>query len=697
MEIVTEYPLWFSLFCILLGGLYTFVLYRKSQFRNEGKLTLPLILMSVFRFITVSFLAFLLLVPLIKYLTREVEKPIIVIAQDGSESLLANKDSGYMKAEYPAAMNTLMAALQEDYDVVAYTYGSKLDNGLNFNYTEKQTDIAAVVKEVENQYVNQNLGAVIIAGDGIYNKGLNPIYQARNIKAPIYTIALGDTNIKKDIILKEVKHNKLAYLGNTFPLVIDVQGKKSNGERTILTVTHKGKQIHTETITIDKENFTKEIQLQIDADEAGMQHFVLQLSPVSNEASTVNNRKDVYIEIIDGRQKILLLAPMPHPDIAAIKAAIEDNENYELIFQNSNGFNPSSIKDYNLIICYQYVTIFQNAALQQKITESKVPLLFFVGTQTPANLLERANWGMQINGFRAGSMNDVFPAYNENFSLFTLSDETMDMLGEFPPLKAPYGEYVSGGPMEVLANQKIGYVTSNQPLIAFNQGTERKVGWFFGEGFWRWRINDYAVNENHNATNELMSKVVQYLAAKDDKRKFRVNLPKNNYFENENITFDAELYNDAYELVNTPDVNMKLKDEEGKEYDYVFSKTAKGYTLDAGILPVGNYSYTATTKLGDKKYDASGKFTVKPLQVEYIETVANHQLLYNLANKNNGKMVYANQLNELVDIIKAREDIRPVSYTQSNLKDLLNIKWIFFVLLALLSLEWFFRKREGAY
>lgn len=695
MEIVTEYPLWFSIFCLLLGGLYTFILYRKSEFRNEGKITTPLILMSIFRFISVSFLAFLLLVPLIKYLTREVEKPIIVIAQDGSESLLANADSGFMKNDYPKAMQDLESALKQDYDVITYTYGSKLDNGLNFNYTEKQTDMAAVVKEVENQYVNQNLGAVIIASDGIYNKGLNPTYQARNIKAPIYTVALGDTNIKKDIILKDVKHNKLAYLGNTFPLVIDVEGKKSNGEKTILTVSHKGKQIYTETITLDNNNFNKEIELQIDADEAGMQHFVVQLSTVSNEASTVNNRKDVYIEIIDGRQKILLLAPMPHPDIAAIKAAIEDNENYELIYVNANNYNVNSLKVFNLVICYQYITF--SPTLQQKLTESNVPLLFFVGSQTPANLLERANWGIQIDGFRSGSMNDVFPAYNDNFSLFTLSDETMDMLGEFPPLKAPYGSYKSSGPMEVLANQKIGYVTSKHPLIAFNQGTERKVGWFLGEGFWRWRINDYATNENHNATNELMSKIVQYLAAKDDKRKFRVNLPKNNYFENENITFDAELYNDAYELINTPDVKMELKNEDGKEYDYVFSKTAKGYNLDAGILPVGNYSYTATTKLGDKKYDANGKFTIKPLQVEFIETVANHQLLYNLANKNNGKMVYANQLNELVDAIKAREDIRPVSYTQSNLKDLLNIKWIFFVLLALISLEWFMRKREGAY
>ena len=39
--------------------------------------------------------------------------------------------------------------------------------------------------------------------------------------------------------------------------------------------------------------------------------------------SYLNNVKDVFVDIIDGRQKILLLANAPHPDLGAIKNAIE--------------------------------------------------------------------------------------------------------------------------------------------------------------------------------------------------------------------------------------------------------------------------------------------------------------------------------------------------------------------------------------
>jgi hypothetical protein len=54
-------------------------------------------------------------------------------------------------------------------------------------------------------------------------------------------------------------------------------------------------------------------------------------------------------------------------------------------------------------------------------------------------------------------------------------------------------------------------------------------------------------------------------------------------------------------------------------------------------------------------------------------------------------------MEQLADRIRKREDIKPVIYNPKKLVDLVEMKWIFFVLLFLLSLEWFMRKRNGAY
>ena len=96
MNIVTEYPAWLIILCVALGAIYSFVLYYKVSVFDELAVWIKWA-MSVFRFLVVSILAFLLLNPLLKTVFREVEKPIIIIAQDNSESLIIAGDSAYYK------------------------------------------------------------------------------------------------------------------------------------------------------------------------------------------------------------------------------------------------------------------------------------------------------------------------------------------------------------------------------------------------------------------------------------------------------------------------------------------------------------------------------------------------------------------------------------------------------------------------
>jgi hypothetical protein len=192
-----------------------------------------------------------------------------------------------------------------------------------------------------------------------------------------------------------------------------------------------------------------------------------------------------------------------------------------------------------------------------------------------------------------------------------------------------------------------------------------------------------------------VSKTVQYLSSRDDKRKFRVYPAKNSFDENEQVLLNAELYNDAYELVNTPDVNVAIRNREGKSYSFLFSRSGNAYTLDAGILPSGEYSFDAKTKLGNKAYQAAGQFVISEQQAEYQQTTANHQLLFALSNQSGGEMIYHNQLSSLPELIKANENVKTIVYEDRKYEDAVNYKIIFFLILVLLSVEWFSRKRNG--
>jgi hypothetical protein len=232
--------------------------------------------------------------------------------------------------------------------------------------------------------------------------------------------------------------------------------------------------------------------------------------------------------------------------------------------------------------------------------------------------------------------------------------------------------------------------------MLFNQIGDNKIGVIAAEGIWRWKLQDFQDHGNNDMFNELIDKTVQYLSVKRDKSQFRI-VCKSNFQENQPIEIEAEVYNESYELINTPDVNLDIENEQGRKYPFTFSRTSNAYRLNAGFLPPGEYKYQSRTKVGDKVLTQNGAFSISPLVLEATNTTADHQLLFNLAQKHNGEMIYPGELSGLAAKIIKREDIKPVIYNPQKLADLISLKWIFFVLLFLLSAEWLMRKRNGSY
>ncbi len=693
-QLITEKPFWFTILCLLLGAAYAFILYRKDRSLSEVKPWLRKTMMAL-RFVLISLLAFLLLTPLIKTISREKEKPIVIIAQDNSESIVTNKDSVFYKVEYPAKLNGLIDDLKKKYDVKTVSWGDQVKDQISYGFNDKQTDFTGLLNELNVRYSNRNIGAIIIATDGLYNRGSNPLFSKTALKAPVYTIALGDTNVQRDLLIGKVNYNKVVFLGNNFPLEVNLDARQCAGASSTLTVKEDSLILFSKPISISGNKFNTMIPVFLDAKKKGMHHYKLELSAVSGEITTVNNVKDIFIEVMESKQKVLLLSGSPHPDLGALKLSIESNENYEAKVVMLDKFD-GKINEYDLIILHQLPSVSKTAAdVLTKIKSANIPVWYIIGTESNVNAMNSLESGISISG-TLNKMNEVQPVWKDDFSLFTIGKETADALHTFPPLLAPFGDYKSTSNNYVMLSQQIGSVNSGKPLLLFAENSPVKSAVLCGEGIWRWRITDYNNNGNFNAFNELIVKVIQYLIVKENKSHFRI-LTKNSFAEIESILFDAEVTNDNYELINTPEINMTITNGEKRTFPFSFSKTEKAYTLNAGYFPAGNYRYKATVKVGEKVYNSEGEFSVSALQVEQNETTADHQLLYALSHKTGGELYYPGQLDALAKTLEQRDDIKTISYSHYKLEDLINLKWVFFLLLTLLSAEWFLRKRSGAY
>ena len=696
IQLITELPTWWILICLLVGIAYAFIFYHKDHSFESIHKWLRRLLFTL-RTLVVFVLAVLLLTPLIKTFIREKEKPIVIIAQDNSESIVLNKDSAYYKNRtkegYMNDINSLIDNLKEKFDVRSISWGDRISDRIDFSFNEKQTDFSTLQKQLAIRYGNRNIGAVIIASDGLYNRGSSPLYNDE-LKVPVYTVALGDTTIQKDLLISKLNYNKTVYSGNSFPVEVTINARQCNGEQTTLTLQQDSTIVFSRAVTITGNRFSSIVPVILEAKRPGLIHFKIKVKSISGEMTIVNNENDIYIEVIESKQKILIIGNAPHPDLGALKAGIESSENYFVKVVMAS--QVEQIRDYNLVVLHNLPSqIHPVTELISQIKTSSTPSWFILGSQTSISQFNNIGAGITINE-DAGQSNHVQANINSNFSRFTLSDDMKRMLPLFPPLYSPFGSYMETTNNSVLLLQQIGSVNTDKPLQLFNEKDEIRTGILCGEGIWRWKLNDYSVNGNFNVFQEWLLKSVQNLSVKENRSHFRL-INKNKFAENEPVIFDAEVYNDNYEIINSPDVNITLVTPAGKSFPYTFSKTEKGYTLNAGYLPAGQYRYKATVSAGGKFFQNSGELSVTALKAEQIETVADHQLLYLWAKKTGGEMFYPSQLKELGQKLLARNDIKTITYSHYKLRDLVDWKLIFFLLLSLLTMEWFLRKRAGAY
>lgn len=697
-DITFQYPASYIILCLLLGGLFAGILYYRSRLFGEKSDRLNIFL-GLLRFFSISGIAILLLAPLLKSLVTETKKPVVVLAQDVSESVAAEMTDDQQTA-YQASLQQLATDLGQRYEVKTYSFGSEVREGLSNDFEDKASNLSDVLANVYDLYSNQNLGAVILATDGIYNEGSNPIYAGTKLAAPIYTIALGDTIAKKDVVIKRIFNNKIAYLGDKFTIQVDLSAINCTGSNTALTISKvengQSRQLQRFPIAINKNDFFTTKEVVLDADRPGVQRFRITANKVTGEVTTANNTRDIFIDVLDARQKILLLAYSPHPDIAAIKQSISNNKNYEV--ETKYIADPSlNVAQYDFVVLHQLPGKNNDAAaILSTLKSRKIPHLFVVGKQSSLPKFNAAQSLLTIKGNTEQS-NLVQAKVATNFTAYTLDETLVSELPKFAPLLAPFGEFNDNANAQVLLYQRIGKVDTKYPLLLYGEDNGLKLGILAAEGIWKWRLFDYLQHENHDIYNELLAKAFQFLSVKEDKRKFRVDVNKNIFNENESVYFDAELYNDNYERINEPDVTMVITNDDGKNFDFTFNKNTSAYSLDAGFFPVGNYTYRASTVMNGQALTGSGQFSIRPVQLEVYETTANHGLLRLLSEKYDGELLYANQIASLPQRIEDKGTIKPIIYETSKTRSVLNLKWICFLLLTLLGVERFLRRFFGAY
>ncbi len=534
-----------------------------------------------------------------------------------------------------------------------------------------------------------------MVSDGIFNEGISPA--SENFNFVVNTVGLGDTIPKKDVAIKTVYANKIAYLGNKFPVQADIAAFGFSGKTANVYLKQAGKIIDKQVLSFQQNDDFKSLTFNATASQIGVQHLSVEVDFLNGEFTNRNNRQDVYVEVIDGKEKILLLALAPHPDVKALRSIIEKNENYEvdvkILTENAN---PDVLsKNYNLLILHQLPDVedtYEN--VYQPLIAKGIPTFLVLGNQSGVNQLNQWNQLVKINT-DFGESDKVTGVFNKNFKALNFESNQLDIISKFSPISVPFGEYTLLPNTEVVLYQKVGNTQTPNPLLAISTGA-KKSAIFMGEGLWNWRLEEYQLTEKQVVVDEIITKVLQYISAKDDKRKLRVYPIRNLLSVGEKVVFETEIYNAIYEKLYDVPIKLEIKDEKGITKTFTYSTSPENTKFEISTLPAGVYRYKAVATVLGKTEQATGEFVIRDLQIENANLTADFDELRQLSKKTGGTFYKQNQFEALKQSILNHQVPDKIEATE-DLKEMINLRWIFFLILTLLTAEWVIRKYLGGY
>jgi hypothetical protein len=634
------------------------------------------------RAVTIFAVLLLLINPKLQSFTYFNEKPDLVLAVDNSESI------SYLGQGENALSTFKQIISNEDlknrFNLHSYSFGKDLNSGDSLRFNEGQSNISKAFKQLGEIYSNST-APVILVTDGNQTYGADYSYSSKDISQPVFPVILGDSTLYADLSIKQLNVNRYVFLKNRFPVEIIVNYSGKDDVDTELKIWSGNQIVFSKPIQLSESKTSEIISATLLAKAVGVRTYRAEITPINNEQNKVNNTKNFGVEVIDQKTNIAIVAERLHPDLGAIKKAIESNEQRKVSILKPQEYI-SKFDDFQLVILYQPNSSFN--IILETVKKKKLNTFTITGTTTDWNLLNNAQ-----NFFKQAVTNqteEYQPILNSNYSNFIINDLDFN---DYPPLKSEFGEFGINIPHDVILYKSVNGINTNQILLATIEAEGTKQAILNGENIWRWRAQTFLNTESFNSFDNFVNKLVQYLSS--NKKRNRLNIDYKSFYNgSDDVIITAQYFNKNYEFDSNGALSIALRNKNNgaaKEVPLLLSDG--NYRVDLSGIEPGTYQFTISHN--SELVSATGEFQVLEYNVEQQFLNADIDKLSLLADNSTGEVFYSNEVNQLINALLSDNRFATIQKSTKNIVPLIEWKYLLSIIALSLFFEWFIRKYNG--
>ncbi len=711
----------------------------------------------VLRTIVLCFLAFCLLKPFLTIYQNNPDDSYLLVMVDRSKSMLiTDSDEGESRlsqvnhllfGENPENGGGLIDKLNANKFKVRLfgfdTEAKRIEPETLPDADGENTNIPKALNEALEDLQGIPLSGIVLCTDGVDRSGTDMAklaMQVRERKAPIHTVGIGSEKGVPDIELVKVDTPRTAE--EDFPVEISATVRRTGNSQKKATIQLIENGRILQTLPMSLKNETVRVPLKFTPRQPGTQKYEVQVLPEADEAIPQNNTKTFILKVAPTKRVKILFVSRPYSGFKFIKRALQDDPNIILTDRYTTGEDSfggtqgSSGQDFKFYpdskdILFDFDAIIFGNISASKFTRSQLEnTVEFVRTRGGGFLMLGGTFSIGSSKatdsylntpiaellpveLELGALPPSVPSLPpsqmpraEGFKLQLTTEGKTDPLMELADNAAENLQRWSKM-SELFGYSKVKRAKAGATVLAEHPSDQNEFGkriLIATHNFNAGRVIVFTPNNSapwqlgmpsEDDSNERFWRQAAKWLTTAPKSSLKLDIAKTEYTLKEPVVIEVTAMDKTFTLTNDAKLRAILVDETGTRKELSLEQVlGKDGLYTARFIPnrYGEYTVTATGTLnGENLGKQQGLFEVKPSYAEFSDAALNVPLLTNLAEMSGGKYYPVAEANQLVNQISLVES----ATSQITDIDIWDLPLIFGMILMLLGLEWFLRKRGG--
>jgi hypothetical protein len=579
---------------------------------------------------------------------------------------------------------------------------------MDIDTTRLGTNIDKSLQSILN--TEQKGSNLVLISDGNFSLGDNPLYSDYLTRVKLYSIGVGDTLEIPDIMISEVKSNKIVYQNQSTQIQVYIMSRGIENQRLSLSMNQGNRVLQVKDIQVTGDGKTVIAEFEVTPDKVGLNQYDFNLQMIPGEAIKRNNYYTISMEVLKGKIEVGLLSSKPGYETKFLTKLLSDQEdiNFHKSVRIKSGkyFNKNPekfIDSLDVIILHNYPhSTHSDPRAEQfvnRLNAQRIPALVILSESISRNQLESVKKFFPLKSIRHSGqyietqiMTTVISSQIPVISIFD-DDETEERFwGITPPIQYPYSNISFLSPVKtLLQTSNLMDGSSSQPVLVAYESKGRKGILLLGSGFWRW---DFLLSEDNlyqNSWKQMLKNLIRWLDTGTVDKNVILSTSKKNNQVGDNTLLTTQVYDGSFKFVNDglirtnvsgPSVSFEIESNfvENGRYEGTF------VPLVPGRYQIRSEAWRNNINLGVDEIE----LIVTTVNREFLTTRQNFRFLKRLSEKTGGEYFNEIEAGNLVNSLNLKPELR----SESETFELWNRWPLLLIVIILLSLEWFIRKRK---